>query len=539
MKLWITLIACALLTLTPGATLAAKLTVYEQGTCPSIIHPIRLSYSQQAMRLSALISERLARLDATTNLLVPTLYTSLVSKSSQRYEMTLKEGVRFSDGSPLTAEDIEHSFKRLVNQASIEGRLSAKTLYNTLNVIEYVEALSPSRIQFVFRLPVHESEVVPFLAMLPVISRALTDEMLEAPGAPSSGPYTITAANAARILLKSNPYYHLGRPNIDELEIKCVTETEIEAALVNGTESEIFVQVPSRLLGDLKKSTTLSLRPLNSKRITYLGFNRHYGSAFELQPGLRGVIASLVDRTAIRDAMKELGAVVPLLSGPFSYASPYNDPAVEAMPYSPAVATSRLNDMGYKRIGDYFRTDSGKQLAMRILIYNGVPHHTLIASQIKEQLEREGVNTQITTIDRQQLMQLLLTPTGDYDLILHEWLLDESEDIFELYSTRGVYNFLNYKNAALDERLQLERRASLASSRMLYRQEIHRIISRDLPALYLWQNQDYAAARNNIQGIPPLDGYLFFRDIHTWSLEGESPSAAPESGQAPQAGGKS
>lgn len=520
MSFWlrsITLLVCLL----AETAFARPLIVYERGDCPPNLHPMLLGSSQEGVRLSGLISERVSRLNPRNNRLELNLFSTVETRSATRYDLTLKPEARWSTGEPLTAADVENSFKRLQNLTASKNGETARSLLNTMALVERFEALENGKVMVVFRLPVQMEEVTSWIAMLPVVPAKLSDEDLSKPGFQTAGPFILTERKGNTLFLKANPQYHLGAPKIKSMEIRYSSGNEQEALLANEGQSEIITRVSSSKLLSIKKNATFTIRPVNTRRIVYLGFNRVLGSIFELKPELRSAVASFIDRQGIIDALKEVGGGGPLLTGPFGYSSIYNDPEVEPIPYSLTVAASRLSDLGYRRVGDNYRSETGQTLRMRILIYDGVQNYELIGSLLKEQLEREGIPVEQKIVSRPELLKLLREPSGSFDMILHEWILDEGEEIFDIYHSNGTLNYLRYANRALDERLNLERRAALQKSRLLYRQEMHRIMSRDLPAVFLWQAQDYAAIREDVANIPPLDGYFFFADIHLWSLEGD------------------
>lgn len=499
-----------------GVAQAQVLQVYDTGNEPATLHPLFLGYSRQGLLLSSLITERAARIDASKNQLTLSIFESSTQKSQQRYELKLRPDLKWSDGTIMSAQDVENSFTRLSRLASSGSTPAVEALFNSLSLVERIEAIDAERVQVMFRLPVQSNEVTTLIALLPILPAAASDEVLTKPNAPVSGPFIVKSVSEKDIQLEANPHYYLGKPKYEKLTLNFINLDQLQALVNNEGSSEVVVRLPSKLLSSLKKSPNVILRPLNARRIVYLGFNRNYGSIFEEFPDLRAAISSFVDRQGLKDGLKDLAGGGPLISSPFGYSSAFNDPEVESIPYSPAVGSSRLQDVGFRRVGETYRTEKGRNLKLRILVYEGVQNYDVIISLLKEQLEREGITVESQTINESELQALFRNKSGNYDMILHEWMLDDGEEILDLYHSKAPYNFLSYKNSALDERLLLERRASLSNSKLLYRREMHRIISRDLPAIYLWQTFDFAAFRPDIQDAPPLDGYFFFRDVHLW-----------------------
>lgn len=496
---------------------AAPLVVYETEPLPKATHPLLLGSSLPAVHLSALTTLRASAVDGVKNRLVLTVFSELRRKDNRRYDLLLKPDIHWSDGQLFAARDVEASFKRVVEAAGSESssadvRILARALY----LIESIEALEPNRAQIIFRQTTHPHEVLSFLALLPLTPASVSLANLGKPGTPTLGPYSVVEVEPKKITLRSNSKYYLGAPKIPSIELFKVTEDELRQKLAEEGSSDLAPRILTSMISDLKKNGSMVLRPVDTRRQTYLGYNRAPGSCFEATPGLRLAIASLIDRQGIQDSLLDVNGGGRLLNGPFSAGSAYNDPQIEAPAYSPPLGIQYLTDNQFRRVGESWRGPSGQALTIRLLVYDAVQNHVRISSLIKEQLSQEGIDVIVKVIDRDELTALLSRPRGDYDMILHEWVLDRGEDIFELFHSRGVYNFLNYSNARVDERLELERRAALQESKVLYLREVHRLLSQDPVGIFLWQSSDIAAFRTDIAKVPPLDNYFFFQDVHLW-----------------------
>jgi ABC-type transport system substrate-binding protein len=514
--------------------------VYEQGSLPAKVHPFLLSSSPQELRLSALITERAAHVDASRNMLVLSLFQDPKSRGPRAWELSLKPGLKWSDGSPLTASDVATSFSRLVQMAQAEENppLDAQVLARSLFLVKRIDVESPEKALFVFRQPVQPYELPAILAMLPIVPSTQTDAQLAGAGAVTCGPFMVQKIEKGLIELKANPYYYLGAPHIEGIEIRRVTPQELDAALVNEGSGQFAVQVPTSMLADLRKKPDLILKPANTRRMLYLGFNEREGSRFYDLPELKLAIASLIDRQALQDAVPDGGESRPLLTGPYSPDSPYADPLVEATPFSVPIAVQRLSQLGFRRVGETYKDAQGKPLRLRLLVSDAVPSADMMGKVIDEQLKREGIGVEIIRASAEDMRQIIQRPGGSFDLVLHQWLLDEGQDLYEIFHSKGLYNFLGFANTSVDERLVLDRHASLPESRVLYRREIHRILSREMPMVFLWELHDITVFRSDIEHVPPLDPYFVFRDVHRWTVGGEvsvSGDAAPAPGVAPAA----
>lgn len=526
MRGWLKTAICLLCLTLSSTALAGKLVIYDRPPMQSELHPFLLLGSRQGVLLSALVSVRAARMDTSLNRMELSLFETAEKRGSREYDLILRQGLKWSDGSPLTAKEVANSFARLEDMISLENPpLAAQVLYRLFFLIERVDAPADDKARFIFRKPVNVTEIPSLLAMYPIIPSKLTNKQLSEPGAVGGGPFVITAMDEGIIRLSANPYYYLGKPKIDEIEYRILSNDDITKALFAENTGDMAVFVPRENLDRIKKRPDLVVRPTKSRRVLYLGFNRQSGSVIARYSGLRMVLASILNRQAIEDTLSGGVDEYSLLTGPYAQDGPYADPDVMAPPISAPIASKRLADLDFRRIGETYRDASGKALSFRLLACSTIYKVDLIIKMMTEQLERMGIGLQVEMIDEAGFQKLLLAPRGDYDLILHEWVLDEGEDIYEIYHSTGLYNYLGYSNLQVDERLVLERRAALPKSRILYRQELHRLFSQDMPALFFWESHDVAVFRTDVEKVPPLDPYFLFRDIHLWTVGGEGDSS--------------
>lgn len=169
----------------------------------------------------------LYRLDADGNV-VPELAKSYsVNDDYTEYTITLKDGIRFSDGSSITAEDVAYTFRR--------GMHSKVTYYESL---KNVEAKDDRTVVITLNQPNNEFLNDLTVEYMCVMSKAAIEGGMDVATHPdiTSGAYTVEQWNAGEsIMLKANPYYFDGEPAIKTAEIifKLPNETAYQA-LKNG-----------------------------------------------------------------------------------------------------------------------------------------------------------------------------------------------------------------------------------------------------------------------------------------------------------------
>ena len=215
------------------------------------------------------VFEGLFRLDSALAV-KPVLVSGWTNPDSKTWVFRLREGVRFSDGSPLTADDVAASL-----QAALEMPFPTGAF---LSAIQRVEAISPLEVRITTR---QQSPALPsFLVSGFVLSReALARRPIPPVG---TGPYQLAGRVPGRSLeLRRNPH-HQPPAAFDQIHLHVVPDAEARVAALRAGRVDIAEGVPLRSVEGLSRDD----------RVTVLG-----------QPGIRVLyLAPRVDRPPFDDA---------------------------------------------------------------------------------------------------------------------------------------------------------------------------------------------------------------------------------------------
>lgn len=140
----------------------------------------------------------------------------------------MRPNARFSDGSPVTAADVEFSYKTFLEKGLTSYRAQL------IKKVESVEVLSPSQIKFVFKADYPKRDLIEEMGGLPIFSKAdfeRTNRDFEASSLEpmiGSGPYVLDSMEVGQTLIyKYNPDYwgadlpiNIGRNNFERIRIE-------------------------------------------------------------------------------------------------------------------------------------------------------------------------------------------------------------------------------------------------------------------------------------------------------------------------------
>lgn len=153
----------------------------------------------------------LYRLDANGKVIPELAKSSSVNDDYTEYTVTLKDGMKFSDGSPITAEDVVYTYKRGMN--------SEVTYYEEL---KKVEAKDDKTVVITLKEPNNEFLNDLTVEYMCVMSKDAIENGMDVATKPTitSGAYTVEQWNKGKsIVMKANPYYFDGEPPIKTAKV--------------------------------------------------------------------------------------------------------------------------------------------------------------------------------------------------------------------------------------------------------------------------------------------------------------------------------
>lgn len=238
------------------------------------------------IQLSQTLFEPLVCVDA--NLVPkPCLAESWVA-SGKTWTFKLRSGVRFSDGSPLTAADVVFTLDRV---GKVPNSPSSFKVY--LQKVEKVEAVDPLTVRITTTEP---SPMVPInMVGLPIMSAKATagptvegkttTELNAGNGLVGTGPYKFVSwKRGSEIVFERNPYYWGPKPAWDKVTYRPISNPAARVAALLAGDVDLVEDPPTDDLERLKKEPKLTVETRASNRIIYVALDQ-FG---EKTPGITG-----------------------------------------------------------------------------------------------------------------------------------------------------------------------------------------------------------------------------------------------------------
>lgn len=403
----------------------------------------------------------------------------------------LKKGVKFHNGTELTAKDVVHSFFRM----SKDPESSQKQ--NSSRKVKTVEAVDTHTVKMVTHQPT--SSLLSYICGLWVITSKDTYDKYGAKEADKNhpygaGPYKLKEfVIGNRMVLEKAPDSAFAKPkSADIVIVRKMTEPEQRVtALLNG-EIQIAQFIPPHLLTRIDKAKNATLVPTSSVEIMFLAMNPAVKPWDNKK--LRKAVCHAINREGIVKAL--LKGQAQLLHGPIGpgqYA--YDSKLQPRYDYDPAKAKKLVAEAGFKdgvQVDLY--TPVGRYVNDKQITQAIVP--MLNAVGIKTKLHTPEWVTQWANV-RKGKVPFFYQGRGS--------VIDPGPALSQYFET-GVSPRIKYSSAKYDKLMQAERDAFDPEKRIATLQEAMSVLTDDAPACFMWTHTLQYGVANNVDYTPRPDG---------------------------------
>jgi peptide/nickel transport system substrate-binding protein len=271
--------------------------------------------------------------------IVPQLATSWKIVNPTTYEFALRQGVKFQDGTPLTAADVKATMDRILDPA-----FKSEVATDFSELIRSTSAPNATTVRFNLKVPYGG-----FLYQLPYIYPVSQDAVKRlgdqefARRPICAGPYRmVERVPDDRVVLEAFEGYWGGRPKIDRIIFRPIPQSSTRAAALRAGEVDLIVNIAPDQVAGIKEDPKLLLIERDTGRMEFFLFDQ-LSKPFD-DKRVRQAFNYAVDWDAIIKSI--MGAYGRRAPGPaMSYMFGYK--AVRGYPYDPTKARQLLADAGY------------------------------------------------------------------------------------------------------------------------------------------------------------------------------------------------
>jgi len=428
----------------------------------------------------------------------------------------LRKGVRWQDGQPFTAQDVEFTYKKMIDP-------DVRTPYaGDFERVKSLEAVDDHTVRVTYKEP-----FAPGLASwgMSIVPKHLLDgkdlnttEFSRRPV--GTGPYVLKKWKVQeKIELASNRDYFEHRPYIDRAITRVIPD-----------ESTIFLELQTQGLD------SAGLTPLQFSRQTDTAFFKKYYRKFRL-PGfnytymgynlkdprfadkrVRQALNLAVDKKEIIDVV--LLGFGQVSTGPFVSQSWAYNHDVEAAGFDPGRSRALLAEAGWKDVNnDGWIEKDGRAFEFTLVTNQGNEQRQKTAQIIQRRLKDIGIRMKIKVVEWSVFLSEYID-RRDFEAILLGWSVPREPDIYDIWHSgrtrQGEFNFIGYKNDEVDRLLVEGRRVFDQGERQRIYRRIHRLIYDDQPYMFLFTSESLSVLHNRFQEVKPEAAGIGYNFIEWW-----------------------
>ncbi len=459
------------------------------------------TFDNNSIRVMEQIMEPLFQASPDGTKLEPWLATGYtISDDKLTYTIKLREGVTFSDGTPVTSADVKFSID--------EDTKTADTGWGFINAaIDKVTATDPMTVTIGLKYA-----WAPLIADLSLFSNGVipnnyggktAEQFYTAPV--GTGPFVWDAwkKGESLTLTANSKYWQPGKPYLDRVTWNVVPDATTRKLQVQGGQIDIDDTPDWSSLASLKSSAGVNALTFPSTQLDYIAFNQQKAPFDDVH--IRKAISMAIDREAlVKAVLFGNGAAADSLLAP---GVPFYDGKTGAATFDVAGAKAEMA-----------KSTKPAGFSTSLLISSGNPNQGAVAQIMQAELKEIGITMEIRQLDPTANKKARLA--SDFDMATSAWTMDipdpDEWTSFAVDPNGGSHSTFTYYNnpdvIAINKKAQQE--TDDAKRQVLYTQ-LQTQAAADAFLAYLYYSPYVYATTDKVVDfhVTPLGNYLL-QDVY-------------------------
>ncbi|MCR9204065.1 MAG: ABC transporter substrate-binding protein [Halobacteriovoraceae bacterium] len=499
---------------------------------PTTLNPLS-STDYYASQVQGNIIEGMALRNVDTYEWQPALATEWeTSPDGLMYTFKLREGVKWHDGKPFTAEDVKFTFDAIMHPKNKYKTAHSKPYFEN---IESCTILPDGRVQFKAKRKYFANfDVVVGMGIVP---KHLYEDPSEEQEKQlnktlvGTGPYTLDQWRRGKfIILNRNKDWwgntvYPKQNNFASIRMRFIKEGNIAIQRLekgdldfNSLTAEEFVKKTG---GKKWGKSVKKVKFENSapKGYGFIGWNLR--NPLFSSKDVRTALYMLVDREKMIEKY-DYGLRLPA-TGPWYQQSIYADPTVKPIPFDPKKALSILRANGWKDTdGDQVldKVINGKKTPFAFTILEPNKEFTKYLVTFQQDAKKAGINVQIKVVEWNTFITLL--NERKFEAVRLGWSggavdYDPKQIWHSASATNKGSNFVNYSNKKVDQLIDKARETLDREKRIPILRQVYKLIAEDVPYAFLF-NAKFGFYGYNSRINRPQDTFKFGVGTDYWTI---------------------
>lgn len=466
---------------------------------PSTLDP-GLQYDSFSYWVYRNIYDQLLRRNSKTLKPMPWIATFWKRTNPTTWEFTIRNNVKFSDGTPLTAYDAAFSLNRILDKNFNSPQ------YANFSVVKTAKALDATHLEIETSAP--SPTLLSFLTTLSIVSQAYVEKVGNAQvnlKPMGSGPYLMksTIPGSQVILVRNNSYWK-GKPAIATVVFRAVPAVAVRVADLQSGRAQLVTTLGVDQAIQLKSMRSVQVLATPTERVAYLAMNVLGNTPTKNLKVRQAIVAAINYDSLIKNLVGDYGTRVNAVLTPLSFGYPKD---ATPLTYDPQRAKSLLAEVGTPNPVIKFPTSPA--------------FNPQIVQAIQSDLQAVGFTVNISNTDQATYLKAIQNPAHDWgSLRLGAWscsCLDADGVIYPLFHTGTIWS--SYSNKQFDAAVELGRTSNLVATRNKAYATAFSILRNDLPGIGLYQQDAIYGASPQLRWKPDAAESLYLDQM---SLTGKA-----------------
>jgi len=443
---------------------------------------------------------------------VPTTANGGISRDGLTITYDLRRDAKWSDGVPVSANDVKWSWQALVNP---NDNVISRHGYDVVASID-----TPNRHTVVVHL---KRRFAPFVntffaesdqpyAVAPAHLLAKYPNINQVPfnGSPavSDGPFSFVSwQRGDRISLAANPTFFEGKAGLQRVLVEIVPDENTAINLLSAHAVDYVYQPSINTYPALKDVPDAKIVWVNANAFEGLEFNLTHPSVADSR--VRLAVAHAIDKSGFVDRLtfgRDKVATEDIPDWMWAF-----DPNVKSYPYDLTTGKRLLAQAGYVPGPDGVVRKNGRPLELLLVTDTATATHRQASLLVQEALRRIGIAVSVKyyPIDLLYATASLggIMQSGKFDVMLIPWYSgidpDDSSQFACANMPPGGYNTAHYCNPDMEAAQHDALSTYDQALRAVAYSRIQRLLSRDNPVIFFWWNRQQEAISADFRGFDP------------------------------------
>lgn len=500
-------------------------------TSPSEIFNPAFAISANDVDINDSMWAPILEIDGDGNVVDGIAYFPEISVENNTYTFTLKENLKWQDGTPLTSHDIEFTFKVLMDK-TYPGTFERDN-FDVVGWEDYRDGITENIQGFkiiderkfsVKFNSLNSKKNYYFERIKPLAKHVYGDGYVQGNAKDlekfnktpfGNGAYKfVKYVEGEEIRLEANEFYYKGEAKIKNLIFRMINSNN-QLSLIENGDIDIIRKNVLAVRDNMEIINDMGF--VEAVLTDYLGYGYiaiNHNEEIMKDKNLRKALAYGLDRkTIVEICFGEFGNVLDIPQNKNSWVYPENETFTQ-YPYDKEMAIKLLEESGWKVSQDGIREKNGERLRLKFLASTPNEVNDVLVPIMIENYREIGIEVFVEQMESKTLLQKQKeADEGKYSYhlaFLFTPFANPDPDSSSRFSSNGPSNRIGYSNEKVDKLLLDALNEMDYDKREILYEELYKELSDDLPYIFMFEKKNMDVYSSKVKGLENVSLYRWF-----------------------------